>query len=338
MSDLSSISKDELLRLSEEQYAVYEHHFSKLSEDELTKLKDDAGWSVKDHLYHLALAEGGMIALLDGKPIYENLGVDVESYKQGDDVVNAITQKRYRDLPLKEVLDTLKHNHQQLMEKIRATDEAELLRPFNEFQPENTPREGSVLLALSYNTFHHYEEHAPWIVEILNGKPSRMPKAELIKRMEAGFENINKYLDSLSEAQLTEPTDAAGWTAKDHVIHMAVWEESILALLSGTAQWIYMKIDKDIWKQGEDPINAVIQQRYKDMTLGDVRRVFRENHQQVMEKLQNMSDEDLQRPYNHYQPMSKQDRPIILWIQGNTYQHYEAHRPWIEAIVGKHSS
>jgi hypothetical protein len=53
-----------------------------------------------------------------------------------------------------------------------------------------------------------------------------MPKAELLERIEAGFQEINQYLDSLTETQLTQPTDAAGWTAKDHVIHMAIWEDS----------------------------------------------------------------------------------------------------------------
>lgn len=333
MTDLNTITKDELLKRSEEQYTAYEQYLSQLSEAQLTELTDNAGWSVKDHLYHLALAEGSLLALLDRQPIHEYMGVDWATYKQGDDAVNAMVQQRSHPLPLKEVLDTLRKNHQQIMERIRATPEAELQRPFTEYQPHDQQRTGTVMQSLIYNTFHHYEEHIPWIIEILNSGAGKMPQAELVARIEEGFQNFNQYLDALTEQQLTQPTDAAGWTAKDHVIHLATWEDSILALLEGAAQWDRMNVDREIWKQGDDAINAVIQQRYQDMPLADVRRTFRENHQRVLDKLQSLPDEALHRPYNHYQPKSKQERPVILWIQGNTYQHYEAHQPWIVAIV-----
>jgi hypothetical protein len=333
MTEQRALSKEELLKLSEEQFNSYQHYISNLSEAQLTEFSDAAGWSVKDHLYHLALAEGSIVALLDGKPIHDYLGVDFDTYTQGDDAVNAVTQKRSRHLPLSDVLETMRQNHQAAMERIRATAEADLQRSYNDYRPNDTPREGTVMQAIANNSFHHYEEHTPWIIAILDSAAEKMPKSELLERIEQGFEGINRYLSSLTETQLTQPKDAAGWTAKDHIIHMATWEESILALLSGAAQWEHMNISREIWKQGEDPINAVIQQRYKDMPLADVRRTFRENHQRVLEKIQSLSDEDLHRPYNYYQPKSQQDKPVILWIQGNTYQHYEAHQPWIAAIV-----
>src|SRR5690349_16930742 len=115
---------------------------------------------------------------------------------------------------------------------------------------------------------------------------SDFSKAEVLGRIEEGFQAINEYLDTLSEAQFTKPTDAAGWTVKDHVIHMAVWEASILSVLSGAAIWEQMNVEREIWKQGTDAINAVIQQSHKDLPLADVRESFHENHQRVLEKLQ----------------------------------------------------
>jgi hypothetical protein len=98
-------------------------------------------------------------------------------------------------------------------------------------------------------------------------------------------------------------------------------------LLSGEAQWERINVEREIWKQGENPINAVIQQRSKAMSLAVVRRTFQENHLCVLDKLQSLSDEDLHRPYNYYQPKTIREQPIILWIQGNTYEHYAAHQP-----------
>lgn len=172
MTDRDAISKDELLKRSEEQFNVYEQYLGRLSEQQLTELTDPTGWSVKDHLYHLALAEGSILTLLDRKPIYEYMGVDLATYKQGDDAVNAVVQRRTRDLPPADVLDLLRRNHQQVMERIRATPESELQRPFNDYQSGEDQREGSVMLALVNNTFHHYEEHLPWIVAILNADAS----------------------------------------------------------------------------------------------------------------------------------------------------------------------
>ncbi|MBC7872040.1 MAG: hypothetical protein H7Y09_14435, partial [Chitinophagaceae bacterium] len=46
-----------------------------------------------------------------------------------------------------------------------------------------------------------------------------------------------------------------------------------------------------------------------------------------------LSDADLMRPYNYYQPESAQAAPIIDRIAGNTFGHYEEHIPWMQAIV-----
>ncbi len=170
MTDLSAVTKDELLKRWDEQYRAYEQFLSRFSDQQLTELTDAGGWSAKDHLYHLALSEGSLLALLDRQPIHDYLGVDWATYKAGDDAVNAVVQQHNRDLPLAEVLATLRRNHQQVMERVRATPVAELQRPFIEYQPHDQGREGTVMLALVNNTFHHYEEHAPWIAAIVEGK------------------------------------------------------------------------------------------------------------------------------------------------------------------------
>jgi hypothetical protein len=63
----------------------------------------------------------------------------------------------------------LRQNHQRVMERIRATPDAELQRPFTDYQPGADPR-GTVMLSLVYNTFHHYQEHLPWITAIVEEK------------------------------------------------------------------------------------------------------------------------------------------------------------------------
>lgn len=161
-----------------------------------------------------------------------------------------------------------------------------------------------------------------------------MSGTELLRRIENGWNDFNAYLKTLTEAQLTQPTDAAGWTVKDHIIHLSAWEEGTLALLRRQSRREAMGVDEDTWKNGGfDGINAIIQQRCKDMLLEEVMRTFDNVHRQLVDKVRAMSDEDLQRPFRDYEPASTRENPVIGWIIGNTYEHYAEHQPWIAAIV-----
>ena len=159
-------------------------------------------------------------------------------------------------------------------------------------------------------------------------------KAELVTNMQEGWNNLQAYVDSLSEAQLTQPTDAAGWTAKDHLIHLAVWADGVAALLDQQPRRERMGVDAETWESKDfDQINAVIQQQHKDMPLDDVHTALRDAHQSLYGKAQAMSEEELNRPYNAYEPGSPQDKPVVLWIISDSYDHYAEHIPWIDAIV-----
>lgn len=161
-----------------------------------------------------------------------------------------------------------------------------------------------------------------------------MSKATLLAKIQQGWDDFHIYLNSLSEEQLTTPTDAAGWTAKDHVMHLAVWEDSIIALLDGKRRDEAMGIDKAMWKRHDfDEINAVIQLRHQAKPLAEVLQAFDEVHQRVLARLEALTDDDLHRPYNYFQVGSSNEYPVIGWITGNSYEHYEAHTPWIKAIV-----
>lgn len=161
-----------------------------------------------------------------------------------------------------------------------------------------------------------------------------MTKSELLAKMRDGWTGFNAYVKSLSAEQLTKPKDAVGWTARDHLVHLVAWEDGITALLDKQSQRDFMQVDEATWKTGDfDKINAVIQQRFKDVPLDRVLERLEEAHQRLFSKVQSMSDADLQLPYKHFAPHSQRENPIIGWIQGNSYDHYAEHRPWIEAIV-----
>ncbi|HYF63926.1 MAG TPA: maleylpyruvate isomerase N-terminal domain-containing protein, partial [Herpetosiphonaceae bacterium] len=124
--------------------------------------------------------------------------------------------------------------------------------------------------------------------------------ANLLGRIGRGWDDLQGYIGTLSREQLTGPADDAGWTVKDHLIHMAVWEDGIAALLGGSSRLEAMGVDQASWEQGADAANEVIYARYRDMPLDDVLSHCQQAHGRLLERIKAMSDADLLRPYGDF--------------------------------------
>jgi hypothetical protein len=160
-----------------------------------------------------------------------------------------------------------------------------------------------------------------------------LSRESLLREIQTSWNELLRYLNSVSEEQLTIPTDAAGWTAKDHVIHLAVWESAAHAMLEGKSKREFLNISPEVWEQDDDPINAVLQERYEEMSIAEVIWTLHENHERLMKKLNSMSEADFQLPYSHYQGQSSESRPIIDYVHWDTVNHYGQHLDWIRTII-----
>jgi uncharacterized protein (TIGR03083 family) len=162
----------------------------------------------------------------------------------------------------------------------------------------------------------------------------RVSKAALLAQVQQGFDGLQAWLAALSPAQLTERTDAAGWSVKDHVMHLAMWEKGVVGLFNGEVRYEAMGLDKDAWTSGDfDRMNARLREGYKAMTLDEVLQAFRETHTTLVGQVERLSDDALNQPYRDYQPESTSETPIYQTVMSDTFKHYDEHRPWIEAIV-----
>lgn len=163
-------------------------------------------------------------------------------------------------------------------------------------------------------------------------------KAEILARMDASWDRLMQYVNACSPESLTGPTDPAGWTAKDHLAHLAAWERSMVYLLQGLPRHEGLGVEEAVYLEGGfDEINAVIQQASSDLPLEDVLALLASVHAQLRGIVEALPESELQQPYSHFLPdepgRDDDQSPIILRISGNSDHHFDEHLPYIERIV-----
>jgi hypothetical protein len=163
-----------------------------------------------------------------------------------------------------------------------------------------------------------------------------MTKDELLTQIQQGWDRFQTYLTTLSDDQLTQLTDAGGWTIKDHVIHLAIWEDGASAMLQQKSRRERMDIEEAVWSRWNfDEINALIQRRYRELPLDQVLQTFHDVHEHLLALINAMSEEDVRRPVSHYDLQFGSAEPVALQLIMDTCGHYQEHTPWIMAIANQ---
>ncbi len=162
-------------------------------------------------------------------------------------------------------------------------------------------------------------------------------RSAMMAEIDAGFRRFTAFLAALDDADLTGPTDAAGWTAKDHVAHLTAWAGSMIAVLDGRPRWEAIGVTPEVWQtitDTYDVINAAIQARHRDTLPAEVRTDFDGTHRALVARIESMATADLVRPYVHFQPWATgRDDPLYGYLLGNTVGHYDEHRGYVEEMV-----
>jgi propanediol dehydratase large subunit len=127
---------------------------------------DPGGWSPKDNLAHLAAWMHFMHeAHLNKKPAHEVMGMDAATLAELDeDGENAILFERNRKRTTAEVLAWLDSTYAKVVETLKKTPFAVLMKPIRDNDPEKRP----VILSVLGNTSEHFAEHRRTIERKLN--------------------------------------------------------------------------------------------------------------------------------------------------------------------------
>jgi hypothetical protein len=77
-------------------------------------------------------------------------------------------------------------------------------------------------------------------------------------------------------------------------------------------------------------INPVLFERNKDRSISDVLDELKQTYERLLAKLDSMSFEDLLKPRH---PDDPEKRPLLMWVLGDTTEHFEEHRQTIEKML-----
>ena len=157
-----------------------------------------------------------------------------------------------------------------------------------------------------------------------------------IEAVQNGWNELTAVVDRIDDKGLElKGSGQSQWAIKDHLVHVAAWELSLLALLDGEDMRTAMGVPGA--SEDLDALNEAVWLAHRHQTAERARAMSRESHARLIQRLDAMTDADLRRSYNHYQPNDPRDpgddRPVVEWVAGDTYEHYAEHARYIEDIV-----
>jgi hypothetical protein len=173
MTEQSHNVKGKLLGDIEREWGALNASLENLDETQMTEIRDPQGWSVKDHLIHMAFWERGVCFFLQGKPRHQGMEIDEELLKHGDfDQINAVIQQAQKDMSLAEVKALIHYCHRQLLHQVQGLSEADLLKPYRRYTPEESGEgDGPPTYNMIYdNTAGHFAEHREWIEALVKDR------------------------------------------------------------------------------------------------------------------------------------------------------------------------
>ena len=161
--------------------------------------------------------------------------------------------------------------------------------------------------------------------------------AEVLSRLDRAWDALERTVSRLTPAQLVDVRDPAGWAVKDHLMHVAVWEDALLARLTGRPTHEALGLDEATLGQDEDAENAALFERHRHRSLADVLDAVRASHRATRARLAALGDLAIAGTVGDVLPPGgeRDGNPAVAWIAGNTWEHYEQHHNWIRELVDR---
>jgi hypothetical protein len=157
-------------------------------------------------------------------------------------------------------------------------------------------------------------------------------KAELISEIKREWKQLMDVVAKLEAANKLDVPDEGGWTPKDNLAHLAEWMNSLMGYhMEKRPPEEVMGLTKE-QTEGWDMeiINPVLFERNKNRSIEEVMEHLKQTYERLLAKLDGTSFEDLLKPRHANDP---EKRPLLLWVLGDTTEHFAEHRETIAKML-----
>jgi len=156
-------------------------------------------------------------------------------------------------------------------------------------------------------------------------------RSELMFAIEREWKALMDVVAKLDDAKMTAP-DAGGWSAKDNLAHLAEWMNVLMGYHMGRRpSHEVLGVSEDVTKDWDmEVINPVLFERNRNRSTQDVLDELQRVYAELVAKLNSTPFEDLLKPRHANDP---EKRPLLLWVLGDTSEHFAEHRETIEKML-----
>ena len=156
-------------------------------------------------------------------------------------------------------------------------------------------------------------------------------KHELMSAIEREWILLSAVAEKLTDRQMSSP-DEGGWSPKDNLAHLTEWMKVLMGYhLDHRPSHEVLGISPEAVKDWDiNIINPLLFEKNRERSRQDVLDEMMQVYRQLTNKLDSMSFENLMAPRH---PDDPEKRPLVLWVLGDTIEHFEEHRKTIEKTV-----
>jgi hypothetical protein len=157
-------------------------------------------------------------------------------------------------------------------------------------------------------------------------------KAELMSEIKREWKLLMDVVAKLEAANKIDVPDEGGWSAKDNLAHLAEWMNALMGYhMDKRPAEEVMNLTKEQTADWDmEIINPVLFARNKNRSLEEVMDHLKQTYEKLLTKLDATPFEELLKPRHANDP---ERRPLLLWVLGDTTEHFAEHREVIEKML-----
>ena len=156
-------------------------------------------------------------------------------------------------------------------------------------------------------------------------------KPELMSAIKREWKLLLDIVESLTDKQMTTP-DEGGWSPRDNLAHLAEWIKILMGYhMDHRPSHEVLGVPPEATQDWDfNVINSLLFERNRNRLTSDVLGELKQVYAQLIAKLELMSFEDFMKPGHVDDP---EKNPLVLWILGNTTEHFAEHRETIDRTI-----